>query len=189
VLQSNVPRTQADQHKRLLEQRLENAGLVRLKMDSDGNCQFRSVAQELYGSPHRHKEVRDACVDYIGRNPDQFSIFFETGHQFESYRTKMKRDRVWGDEITLRAISDIYQTRIHLLTSDKGAFYHVYQPEAGLPGAFSPGANKHVGKNIFLVYFNRCHYDVLSLQGYSRRRESDIADSARKWLVFNTAAT
>ena len=31
----------------------------------DGNCLFRAVADQVYGDPEMHADVRHLCVDYM----------------------------------------------------------------------------------------------------------------------------
>ena len=40
------------------------------------------------------------------------------GGDFQRYVRYMKRDRRWGDELTLRAASDLYGVVINLVTSE-----------------------------------------------------------------------
>ena len=39
-------------------------------MDADGNCLFRSVADQLYGEPEYHRHVRAKCYQYIRSERD-----------------------------------------------------------------------------------------------------------------------
>jgi len=51
---------------------------------------------------------------------DFFICFFDNSKEFEKYLRLMKRDRTWGDELTLRAMCDYYRVTIHVLTSTPG---------------------------------------------------------------------
>lgn len=43
----------------------EKRGFEIKKMDGDGNCLFRSVADQLFGDQERHAQVRKDCMDYM----------------------------------------------------------------------------------------------------------------------------
>lgn len=74
----------------------------------DGNCQFRSVASQFFGDQDRHAEVRAAACDHIAGNRGYYEIFFEGRAEFDRFLATMRRDRTWGNELTLRAITDYF---------------------------------------------------------------------------------
>ncbi|URE38670.1 OTU-like cysteine protease [Musa troglodytarum] len=57
-------------HQRLLE-RLRLYDLVDLKVQGDGNCQFRALSDQLYRSPEYHTFVRQQVVDQTSSNGPQ----------------------------------------------------------------------------------------------------------------------
>ena len=62
---------------KLIRQRLENLTLVQTKLKDDGNCQFRSIAHQMWGNAELHMEVREAAVRYLKKYSDDFSFYFE----------------------------------------------------------------------------------------------------------------
>lgn len=44
---------------------LKPMGLSVVKMDADGNCLFRSVADQLWGEAAEHQEVRERCCEHL----------------------------------------------------------------------------------------------------------------------------
>ena len=40
-------------------------GYVIKKMQEDGSCLFRAVADQIYGDEEMHSSVRGHCMDYI----------------------------------------------------------------------------------------------------------------------------
>ena len=51
-------------HQRLLN-RLKLYELTELKVDGDGNCQFRAFSDQLYRTPIHHKSVRNDIVNQV----------------------------------------------------------------------------------------------------------------------------
>ena len=51
--------------RQLLRRRLDGLGLRENEVDGDGNCQFRAIADQLYGSPDRYAEVRANIVEHL----------------------------------------------------------------------------------------------------------------------------
>ena len=62
---------------KLLGERLSALGLRRIAADDDGNCQFRALSQQLYGSEDYHGSVRRDAVNHMRREADFFGAMFE----------------------------------------------------------------------------------------------------------------
>jgi len=135
----------------LLKDRLALHGLHMLVIDSDGNCQFRAVSQQLYGSQAHHMFVRSQAVAYMNERKEEFACFFP-GSAFERYLTKMGRDREWGDELTLRAICNALGVVVHVITSNDDNWYLKYEPD-----------EQRTAKQIFLGYVAPAHYNAFEL--------------------------
>ncbi|CAK9042468.1 OVARIAN TUMOR DOMAIN-containing deubiquitinating enzyme 11 (OTU domain-containing protein 11) (Deubiquitinating enzyme OTU11), partial [Durusdinium trenchii] len=152
----------------LLRQRLENFGLAELVMEADGNCQFRSVSFELYGSQAFHAHVRARAIGYIKGHMEEFSMFFETPQELRAYIREMSADRTWGDELTLKAISEAFSTVIHVLTSTKGfgGFFLEYMPRSA--------SDEHdmLKPHAFMTYLSPVHYNVMTLRDCPLRRKT-----------------
>lgn len=136
----------------LLRQRCRFLGLMTMDMLDDGNCQFRAMAQELYASQEHHGIVRAAVVDYLGRNADKYAAFFEAG-TWEDYLRTMAALRTWGDELTLRAAAEVFNIRIHVISSTETNWYIVYEPEKGL---------QDDARNLFITYVSPIHYNTVA---------------------------
>eukprot|EP00729_Bicosta_minor_P018636 gene18636-18733_t len=50
---------------KLLRERVDNIKVKVIHMEDDGNCQFRSLAAELFGSQRHHALVRSRVVEYM----------------------------------------------------------------------------------------------------------------------------
>ena len=48
-------------------QKLQHEGLEMKTVAGDGNCMFRSVADQVYGDEDMHEQVRACCLDYMVR--------------------------------------------------------------------------------------------------------------------------
>lgn len=148
-----------------LEGRLHAFGMRMKEMEGDGNCQFRTLAFNLFGDQAHHATTRKAAVAHMKKHSDFFSVLFESAGEFKAYLRDMSRNRTWGDELTLRAVVEAYGVEAHVITSEPANWYLVYQPEAaetpdpkvavcprgfGLPKA---------GKQVFLSYISPVHYN------------------------------
>jgi len=135
-------------------------------MDGDGNCQFRTLAFNLFGSQDHHKVTRRAAVAHIKAHKDFFSVFFEDTEEFERYIKDMSGNGTWGDELTLRAIVEAYGCEAHVITSEEKNWYLVYTPEGSASKSDSPPTPAGVpapppGKQVFLAYVSPVHYNAI----------------------------
>ena len=85
------------------------------KMGGDGNCMFRAVSDQVYGNEEYHDIIREKCMDYLLIERDFFSQFVEGGDkEFDNYINMKRKSGVWGDDVELQAISEIYNRPIEI---------------------------------------------------------------------------
>lgn len=87
-------------------------GLEVKKMLEDGNCLFRAVADQVYGDSEAYDLTRQLCIDYMERERDHFSQFITEG--FMSYCKRKRRDKVYGNNVEIQALSEMYNRPIHI---------------------------------------------------------------------------
>lgn len=90
--------------------RLAELGVRRRACVSDGNCQFRAISDQLYGTQKYHSRVRTAVCQHIIQHKQEYSPFFdhEDYENFDDYLSDMFLDGTWGDNITLLAASAVF---------------------------------------------------------------------------------
>ena len=47
------------------ERNLEGEGLRIVEVGGDGNCLFRAISHQVYGTEDHHRLIRVRCIDYI----------------------------------------------------------------------------------------------------------------------------
>lgn len=87
-------------------------GLEVKRMMEDGNCLFRAVADQVYGDTEAYDLTRQMCIDYMERERDHFSQFITEG--FTSYCKRKRRDKVYGNNVEIQALSEMYNRPIHI---------------------------------------------------------------------------
>ncbi|KAE8691729.1 casparian strip membrane protein [Hibiscus syriacus] len=87
-------------------------GLEVKRMLEDGNCLFRAVADQVYGDSEAYDLTRQMCIDYMERERDHFSQFITEG--FTSYCKRKRRDKVYGNNVEIQALSEMYNRPIHI---------------------------------------------------------------------------
>lgn len=87
-------------------------GLEVRRMIADGNCLFRAVADQVYGDPEVYDVTRQMCIDYMEKERDHFSQFVT--ESFTAYSKRKRRDKVYGNNLEIQAMSEIYNRPIHI---------------------------------------------------------------------------
>ncbi|OMO67396.1 Ovarian tumor, otubain [Corchorus capsularis] len=134
-------------HQRLLE-RLQVYNLVELKVEGDGNCQFRALSDQFYRTPEHHEFVRQQVVNQLKSYPDIYEGYVPMA--YDDYLEKMSKSGEWGDHVTLQAAADTYGVKIFVITSFKDTCYIEILPNVQ--------RSKRV---IFLSFWAEVHYNSI----------------------------
>ncbi|KAL3339391.1 hypothetical protein AABB24_028150 [Solanum stoloniferum] len=94
-------------HQRLMD-RLEVYDLVELKVSGDGNCQFRSLSDQIYRSTEHHKFVREQVVKQYGVKMFVITSFKDTCY-IEILPQSLKSNRI----ITLSFWAEVHYNSIY----------------------------------------------------------------------------
>lgn len=124
---------------------LEPSGLAIRDVSNDGNCFFRAVSDQLYGTEEYHMKLRERACDYLLANKEHYQFFVDDEQSFDDYVADMRADGVWADNLELQAISMAYNVNIRVHQSHKPSY----------------DIRNHLGKNakaIHLSYHFGEHY-------------------------------
>ena len=78
----------------------------------DGNCMFRAVSDQVYGTDEPYQILREKCMDYLVILKRYFEPYID--EDFDSYIKRKRKDKVWGDDVELEALSEIYNRPIEI---------------------------------------------------------------------------
>lgn len=148
---------------KLLQQRVEHVKVKVIHMEDDGNCQFRSLANELYGDQEQHAIVRAKVIAYLRANSDSYSFYVGDDSEWSAYLERMSKARAWGDELTLRGACDCYGCLVHVVTTEHENWLLNYVP-ASLEGKMQGGDGgvpPEGTRECFLAYVSPIHYNVI----------------------------
>eukprot|EP01016_Furgasonia_blochmanni_P024276 TRINITY_DN2615_c0_g1_i7.p1 TRINITY_DN2615_c0_g1~~TRINITY_DN2615_c0_g1_i7.p1 ORF type:complete len:360 (-),score=51.03 TRINITY_DN2615_c0_g1_i7:1066-2145(-) len=91
------------------KQALAKKGLLIKEIDTDGNCLFRAISEQIYGTEEFHKLIRRICMDYIDIEREYFKNYIIGGiAKIDDYLHRKRQDGVWGDDVEIQALSEIY---------------------------------------------------------------------------------
>ncbi|XP_075484418.1 OVARIAN TUMOR DOMAIN-containing deubiquitinating enzyme 12-like isoform X2 [Primulina tabacum] len=138
-------------HQRLLN-RLQLYDLVELKILGDGNCQFRSLSDQIYRTPEHHKFVREQVINQLKSQPELYKNYVPM--TYGEYLKKMSGSGEWGDNITLQAAADWYGIKIFVVTSFKDTCYIEILPRT-----------QKSNRIVFLSFWAEVHYNSIYPMG------------------------
>jgi hypothetical protein len=112
-----------------LKERLKLYGMKeKTPIRGDGNCQFAAFSDQYFGDVNKAATVRIECVKWLWNNKDfvlsngaKIEHFLQTDFfpTWRDYCEYMIQDGTWGDNLTLVALSELYQTKIVIISSIK----------------------------------------------------------------------
>lgn len=124
-------------------------------IQADGNCQFRALAQQLYGDESQHHVIRAAVIKQLEATPERYADFVHEA--YADYLKRMGRDGEWGDNVTLQAASDALASDVHILTDQPGAEHLQVHSNGKVDGS--------THKSLWLSFLAEVHYEaILPLQ-------------------------
>ncbi|XP_006340048.1 OTU domain-containing protein DDB_G0284757-like isoform X1 [Solanum tuberosum] len=138
-------------HQRLMD-RLEVYDLVELKVSGDGNCQFRSLSDQIYRSTEHHKFVREQVVKQLKSHRELYEGYVPM--VYDEYLKKMSKAGEWGDHVTLQAAADSYGVKMFVITSFKDTCYIEILPQS-----------LKSNRIITLSFWAEVHYNSIYPQG------------------------
>ncbi|KAH7662847.1 Ubiquitinyl hydrolase 1 protein [Dioscorea alata] len=154
-------------HQRLLD-RLQLYELIELKVQGDGNCQFRALSDQFYRSPEHHKFVRQQVVNQLKSHPEIYEGYVPMA--YDEYLEKMSKSGEWGDHVTLQAAADSYGVKMVIFTSFKDTCYIEILP-----------INEKSKRVIFLSFWAEVHYNSIYPDGEQPTTEGR---KKKKWWNF-----
>ncbi|KAF5273382.1 hypothetical protein FQR65_LT04674 [Abscondita terminalis] len=144
------------------------------KMNEDGACLFRAIADQVYGDQEFHYTVRTQCMDYIVKNQDFFAPYVT--EDFDKYVERKRRWNVHGNHLEIQALSEMYNRSIEV---------YCYHTE---PINIFNASSMNAYEPIRVSYHRMCHYNSISnpkkpsvlvglgLPNYSTRCDLDRRD-------------
>ncbi|CDF36515.1 unnamed protein product [Chondrus crispus] len=101
---------------------LHPAALAIRDVSNDGNCFFRAVSDQLFGTEDYHIKLRERTCDYLLANKDHYQFFVDDEQSFDDYVADMRTDGVWADNLELQAVSMAYDVNIRVHQSGKPSY-------------------------------------------------------------------
>ncbi len=102
-----------------LTERLARKNLKPYDVGGSGDCFFKSVSHQLFGTADRHLEIRLAGVNNLAAHPEYY-IEFSSHESWLDYLRMMSKLGSWCDHITIQAVADVFNCTIDITESAFG---------------------------------------------------------------------
>jgi hypothetical protein len=94
-------------------------GFVAHDVGGEGDCQFRVLADHLFGDAERHYEVRQQVVHELTTHPERYRSFVTDDIPYEWYTVLMADRGYWGDAVTIRAAANAYGVSVNVVSTSR----------------------------------------------------------------------
>jgi hypothetical protein len=98
------------------QDKLKQQGLEMVEQEGDGNCLFRAVSLQVYGTADSHGELRERVMDFMARNEEHYSSFVDGN--FRDYILRKRGGGVHGNHAEIQAISELYNRPVEVYQDD-----------------------------------------------------------------------
>ena len=143
-------------------------------MDPDGNCFFRGLSYQLFGTQEEHSMIRSIVYRMENLNKDTFSKFLMPGFNSETIDSHIKMissPRTWATQVEVVAAASVFQVPVYYCTKDKDSGYkwNVVKPffsnQCSLKLPVFPQPDDSITplrpSHFELFYYDNCHYDAI----------------------------
>ena len=100
----------------MLTTRLARIGRQPVNIVGDGNCFFRSVSHQLYGTEDCHPQIRALAIQHLINCPEHF-VEYNTDQSWLQYLQNMSTLGTWADHIIIQAVANEHNLRINITES------------------------------------------------------------------------
>jgi len=111
-----------------MQRRLKLYKLQEKPIAADGNCQFRAIADQMWGKEEEHAVVRNRITEWLKRN-EKFALnpsdqlYLSDFLDREAYPTwgeycdYISRNTAWGDQLTLVAATETFNVHVWVISN------------------------------------------------------------------------
>ncbi|KAA1104114.1 hypothetical protein PGT21_050354 [Puccinia graminis f. sp. tritici] len=105
-----------EDEKRLKDQ-LTRMGFYAVNTLGDGNCLFRALSDQLYGTPNRHLEIRQQVCGYLAQHEARYKAFVDMDEEesWESHLKLMAKQGTYGGHLELSAFANFHRRPIKII--------------------------------------------------------------------------
>ena len=140
-------------------------------MEPDGNCFFRAISYELFGTQDEHGLIRTILYRMENLNKEVFSRFLFSGNTIEEHIKTISTPHSWATQVEVVAAASVFQVPVYYFSRTTMAWNivnpfgtnSVSQTTLRLPVLPPPDSclTRLKPTHFELLYYENCHYDAI----------------------------
>ncbi|KAI0043265.1 cysteine proteinase [Auriscalpium vulgare] len=100
---------------KLLTDQLRQLGLYAADTVGDGNCLFRALSDQLYGTESHHLQIRSDVCDWIERHKTRYAPFVDDERGLTVHLTLMRKPATYGGHLELSAFAHMVRRNVKVI--------------------------------------------------------------------------
>jgi hypothetical protein len=113
-----------DANTQQLTEQLRQLGLYAADTTGDGNCLFRALSDQLYGTESRHHQLRKDICDWIQSHSLRYAPFVDDERGLDVHLSLMRQPGTFPPTILCSILSPTYHSQPHM--ADISNFPHLH---------------------------------------------------------------
>ncbi|KAI8992808.1 hypothetical protein BD414DRAFT_535386 [Trametes punicea] len=107
--------TNPEENSQMLDAQLRQLGLYAAHTIGDGNCLFRALSDQLYGTPSYHLKLRQDICDWIEAHKERYAPFVEDERGLEHHLSCMRQPATYGGHLELSAFAHMTKRNVKVI--------------------------------------------------------------------------
>jgi OTU domain-containing protein 3 len=100
---------------RQLREQLRQLGLYAADTTGDGNCLFRALSDQLYGTESRHLQIRKDICDWIQSHSIRYAPFVDDERGLDVHLSLMRQPATYGGHLELSAFAHMKKCNVKVI--------------------------------------------------------------------------
>ena len=137
----------------VLTTRLARIGRIPVNIVGDGNCFFRSISHQLYGTEEHHPQIRALAIQHLINCPEHF-VEYNTHQSWLQYLNNMSTLGTWADHIIIQAVANANSLPINITESAPN-----FSESTTVSSIYSNHETMRTNvRNIYIGHLGELHY-------------------------------
>ncbi|KAI0706013.1 hypothetical protein C8T65DRAFT_234108 [Cerioporus squamosus] len=107
--------TNPEENSQMLNAQLRELGLYAAHTVGDGNCLFRALSDQLYGTPTHHLKLRADICNWIEQHKERYAPFVEDERGLDHHLSCMRQQATYGGHLELSAFAHMTKRNVKVI--------------------------------------------------------------------------